>query len=285
MKKLEKIEFIIKQDILIKDFIKNNIGKKFYRYLKRTNCEFYLDTELAYNYTLALCNQKLCIVYEKEEFQCNIKDLVLYEDDYLMVIDKPTNINTIPTSRNDNSSLYNLIVGSTNNTIHFINRLDKETSGLMLVCKDKFVANKLSKDIHNNIHRYYITECMGILKNIKSIETFIKKSDDSIKREVSVDGLYSKTDITHITNIDNNSILKIKLHTGRTHQIRVHLSYLNHPIIGDGLYGDKLNIMHLHSSKLVFIHPITKQILSFISLPKFIRGDDLLKQIENSLNM
>lgn len=272
---MKKIKYEIKEDILIKDFIKNNISKKFYRYIKRNGYKLYRNDKEVLNYELVHNNDILTIEYKDSiTTDNNLYEMdldILYETDYLMVIYKPKGLKTIPTGYNDFKSLYNGILyyykkNNIEKTIHFINRLDKDTEGLLLVAKDKLMANMLSKDL-KNIDRYYYAYVEGILKNKKGIiNSPIKKSDNGIKREVSFLGKEAITEYEVLKELDGNSILNIHLETGRCHQIRVHLSSIGHPIIGDNLYGLG-NDLHLASYRIKFKDPVNNKMIDIIKNP------------------
>ncbi len=207
----------------------------------------------------------------------NIPLDIRYEDDYLLVINKPSKMPVMVTKSHPHCTLSNALcyyyeLHQINSKIHLVNRLDKDTSGLMIVAKNRYVKYLLSEDLKQKITREYICVTEGKIKEkTGTIVLPIGKTDPmSIKRAVMNGGLEAITHYQVISEDDNFTVLNIRLETGRTHQIRVHLSHLGHPIIGDSLYqsnyeGDLL----LCSHKLQFIHPITQKLMSFqIDLPE-----------------
>ena len=190
---------------------------------------------------------------------------IIYEDDYLMVIDKQKDIACIPTRSHPDYTLANAIsyyyktIGLSS-TIHLVNRLDKETSGLMIVAKYRYVHDLFSKDI-DHIYRLYRAHVKGYAGE-GIIDKPIQRKDKEMRRFIDESGKPSVTHYKTVSYKNNISYVHFRLETGRTHQIRVHMSSISHPLIGDTLYGDISGEFDLDSYKVVFTHPITKQIIS-----------------------
>ncbi len=208
-------------------------------------------------------------------FEGNLK--VLYEDDFILVVDKPGGIESHPCMANHESTLANIIMyywaqrGEYHN-YHIVNRLDKGTSGISVIAKNPFSHGNLSNQMQNNIFKkYYMAFVHGEFDNKSGfIDLPIGRANDGIiKREVRPDGRQAKTFYDVILKGNGYSLLKVFLETGRTHQIRVHFSYMNHPLIGDWLYGDGDNERHLikrpalHTKTVEFLHPATKEKMIF----------------------
>ncbi|AVB77214.1 RluA family pseudouridine synthase [Methanococcus maripaludis] len=212
---------------------------------------------------------------------------IIYEDDDLLIVDKPKNMVVHPTKNVLSKTLANAVsnhqkINNQNYKIRFVNRLDMDTTGLLIIAKDPYSHQRLAKQMDEGIlEKIYIAVVNGHL-DLKEgiIEDSIDLNDDGIKRELSNVGKISKTKYKVIEELKNASILEIKLLTGRTHQIRVHLSSTGNYIIGDTLYGEISNLIErqaLHSYILRFIHPITKEKMEFSSkLP-----DDMENLIKN----
>ena len=169
-----------------------------------------------------------------------------------------------------------------NKKVRLVNRLDKDTSGIVIVAKCEYIQEQLVKQMQNNIfEKEYIALVNGVLpinNELKTINFPIKRKADSIiERIVSDDGDKAITKYKVIKNFtqENYSLVKIKLETGRTHQIRVHFSSLGYPILGDSLYGNAsklINRQALHAYKVSFLHPIEKKNMRIISkMPKDIK--------------
>ena len=209
-----------------------------------------------------------------------IKLDIIYEDDYLLVVNKQPYLSTIPSREHPRYSLANGLLSyfekiGLEATIHIVNRLDRDTSGLLAVAKSRFVHHLLSQQQKSGkITRRYEAIVHGELQHDKGvIDAPIGRRDTSIiEREVRDDGQYAVTHYAVLGKYKNLSHVALKLETGRTHQIRVHLSHLGHPIVGDDLYGgsrEKIQRQALHAYELSFFHPITDNYISFRApLPK-----------------
>jgi 23S rRNA pseudouridine1911/1915/1917 synthase len=150
-------------------------------------------------------------------------------------------------------------------TFRAVNRLDKDTSGIVLIAKDMLTASLLSNQIKSGeFIKTYLAIVVGKPnKNHFFIEKpIMKESENSIKRVCNDKGKYAKTECFYIKDINENlSLLKLVLHTGRTHQIRVHLSSINLPLYADSLYGERVDneSYYLHANSLTFNHPYNKE--------------------------
>ena len=211
---------------------------------------------------------------------------IIYEDEYLMIINKPSGlvVHPAPGHYDDtlvNGLLYYLNKDKTKNIRPgIVHRLDKDTSGLMVVAKDEKTMEVLSEMISKKeVERKYLAIVDGVIKeNSATIDAPIGR-DPNNRQKMSINP-QGKNAITHIKVIErfkNNTFIECLLDTGRTHQIRVHLSYINHKITNDPVYseGDEFGQM-LHSYSIKFIHPITKKELYFEQDPP--------KEFKNLLN-
>ena len=198
---------------------------------------------------------------------------ILYEDDSLLIIDKPPHMPVHPSLNNYENSLSNGVkyyFDSINlhRLIRPINRLDKDTSGIVMFAKNEYIQSRLT-----NYIKEYIAIVVGKLEGKGIIDKPIKrKSDSIIERCIDESGEKAITEYEVLKNfnIEGEDLTEVKciLHTGRTHQIRVHMAYINHPILGDTLYGKESNLIDrqaLHAFKIKFIHPINKKEIEVIS--------------------
>ena len=206
----------------------------------------------------------------------NIPLDIVYEDKDLAVINKPQGMVVHPAPGNYSSTLVNALLyhmdslSSINGIIRpgIVHRLDKDTSGLLLIAKNDFIHRELSNQLkERDIHREYIAIVHGILHNDSGrIDAPIGR-DPRNRKKMTVISKNSKEAITNYWVLDRFSkytFAKVRLETGRTHQIRVHFSYINHPIVGDPLYSSGKNEFNLdkqllHARKIGFVHPRTKE--------------------------
>ena len=203
---------------------------------------------------------------------------IVYEDEYLMVINKDSGVVVHPGAGNSNDTLVNGLLYY-NKTLSkgeefrpgIVHRLDKDTSGLMIVAKDDKAHELLADDFKNKrIHREYIALLDGVFPQKKAIiDAPIGRSKQYFdKMEVCKDGKKAITNLEVIKKYKDYTLVKLVLETGRTHQIRVHLAYIGYPVHNDPVYSDKVCTdfgQFLHSAYLKFKHPITGEVLEFNS--------------------
>ncbi|MBQ8682605.1 MAG: RluA family pseudouridine synthase [Selenomonadales bacterium] len=193
---------------------------------------------------------------------------ILYEDEFLLVIDKPAGMLVHPTVSEDGTSVGNLVTHyyqqkGLSIAFHPIHRLDRGTSGILAIAKVAHIQQILSTQNHRQMMRTYLALVHGTLPPRGSITAPIARKEGSIiERTVSTDGQDAHTDYETLLSRDGLSLVRLTLHTGRTHQIRVHMASIGHPLIGDDLYGSPYQDFPrqaLHSAQLSFVHPITRQ--------------------------
>jgi 23S rRNA pseudouridine1911/1915/1917 synthase len=194
---------------------------------------------------------------------------IVYEDDFILVVDKKEGLPVVPSGRHD-IALANGILAyyqtiGLKSTVHFVNRLDKDTSGLLVVAKYRHVHHLMTTDIKAVTRKYY-ARVGGILRDFGCIDARIfRPSADSIKRVVHPSGQRAITHYETVQHFETSTLVRCILETGRTHQIRVHMAHIGHPILKDPLYGDggDGDKQLLHSYFLEFVHPISGEKLSF----------------------
>ncbi|TWT04838.1 RluA family pseudouridine synthase [Planomicrobium sp. CPCC 101079] len=201
---------------------------------------------------------------------------VVYEDEALLIIDKPPVQNTIPSREHPTGSLANIVAKYFEDqgipaTLHIATRLDRDTSGLVCIAKNRHIHHMLSmQQQEKKMKRRYQALVHGQLEKTELVitEPIGRKSTSIIEREVRQDGQFAETQVQVLRHFDGYSHVKLQLNTGRTHQIRVHLSHIGHPLLGDDLYGGKRDLIArqaLHCGELELIHPTTGKLLSFAS--------------------
>lgn len=201
---------------------------------------------------------------------------IIYEDDYYLAINKGPNLPVHPSMQHYENSLSNGVryyfdsIGL-QKKIRPINRLDKDTSGLVLFAKNEYIQECLVSQMKSlTFKKTYIAICEGLFEQKEGTINLpiARKPNSIIERCVNPDGDASITHYKVLRELGNISVVECVLETGRTHQIRVHMSALKHPILGDTLYGSssqRATRQLLHAYKIEFYHPITKQAVSYIA--------------------
>lgn len=190
---------------------------------------------------------------------------IIYEDDWLIVVDKPTNMPTHPSKGNNLPTLANAVMAYFGEDFVFrsITRLDRDTSGLVLIAKDAISANLLSREIkQGRVYKRYVALVEGVPENEHGIidAPIRREAEGSMKRIVAPDGKSAITEYFVKEILGENALCDVILHTGRTHQIRVHFAHIGHPLLGDFLYGERQDEGYfLRCSELRFTHPHTSE--------------------------
>ncbi|EJU24236.1 pseudouridine synthase, RluA family [Peptoanaerobacter stomatis] len=214
---------------------------------------------------------------KKEIISQNIALDIVYEDDDVLIINKPRGMVVHPANGNYENTLVNALLHYLGDNLSSVNgieragivhRIDKDTSGLLLVAKNDKAHIHLAEQLKNHtITRKYTLICHGIIDETMTIETMIGRNPKNrLQMAVVKEGKYAHTTIKPIELFDKYTYAEAILKTGRTHQIRVHLKYINHPIVGDTTYSnykENINGQLLHAGLLGFIHPTTQQYLEF----------------------
>lgn len=194
---------------------------------------------------------------------------IIFEDEYYLVIDKQPGLACLPTKRHYDLSLANGLADyyqqhGIKSTIHLVNRLDKDTQGLLLVAKDRFSHYSLSTDI-KQVKRTYHALVEGILSEAAIIDAPIFQDGDQMRRIIDPRGKPARTKVRPIRHTDNSTLVACELETGRTHQIRVHLKSIGHPLVNDELYNSNCNgTMYLRSIALEFTHPYSGEVIKLV---------------------
>lgn len=256
--------------------------------------------ETKHSYKLKLNDEIEIFVPEAKEINLKAQDIplnVIYEDNDIIVINKPKGMVVHPANGNPDGTLVNAVMNKCKDSLSgiggeirpgIVHRLDKDTSGAIIVAKNDKAHIALSEQLKNHeVKKTYLALVRGIIKeNEATINMPIARSKkDRKKMDVDKEG---KEAITHFKVLgrykNKYTLLQINLETGRTHQIRVHLSHIGYPIIGDEVYSNGKNEWNvsgqcLHAWKLEFNHPVTGEKISLeAEIPEYFKN--IIKELE-----
>lgn len=202
---------------------------------------------------------------------------VVYEDDHFLVVDKPAFVASLPAPQHPHNTMANFVKQylidqkAESQVVHVVTRLDRDTSGLMMFTKHGFAHSLIDKQLQSKeLQKTYVAIASGDMRSDLPqhawIDRPIKRSDDFyMRRVVGPGGKRSLTEFWQVAHGDDATLVKLQLLTGRTHQIRVHFKSINHPLIGDNLYGTADQLLPrqaLHCRQLQFYHPFEERVIT-----------------------
>lgn len=285
---MKELKFISDKKIRCDVFLSSKISdlsRTAIQKLIKENLIFVNGKNVKPNIILEIGDEIIISIPQKKKVELVAEDIdldIIYEDEYMIVVNKGRNMVVHPANGNEEHTLVNALLNHCNlsminpNRPGIVHRLDKDTTGLIVCAKDDKTHLKLVEMFSNReINKKYLAICNGVFINKHSIINKPIGRDEKDRKKMSVNSKNAKMAITEYSILAENekySLVDVKLHTGRTHQIRVHFSSLNHPIIGDETYGNKNEKIKakgqmLHAYSLNFIHPITKKNMNFFKLP------------------
>ncbi len=228
------------------------------------------------------------ILKEEQNFKSKEMNLnIVYEDDDIIIINKPQGLVIHPSIGHFDDTLVNGLMYKYHDNLSNVNgqyrlgivhRIDKDTSGLVCIAKNNQAHNFLAQQLKDHtMNREYIALVNGVINEDEAIINLpiARDKNNPLKMSINSLGKEAYTKINVIKRFSNYTLLNCKLKTGRTHQIRVHLAYIGHSVVGDKTYGNKKQEIYnngqlLHAYKLSFIHPKSNKIVTFeIDLPKY----------------
>ncbi len=242
------------------------------------------------SYKVVEGDQIRCDVPEDEVLNVEAENIpldILYEDEDIIVINKPKGMVVHPAPGNYSGTLVNALLyhckdlSGINGMIRpgIVHRIDKDTTGCIVACKNDLAHNTIAKQLENKTcHREYIALVDGSIANEAGVIAAPIGRDRRDRQKMTVTPTNSKDARTHFIvkeRFQHHTLIECSLETGRTHQIRVHMKYINHPVTGDEKYGRKCKLMDtqgqcLHAYKLTLKHPRTHEVMSFVApLPEY----------------
>ena len=263
------IELLVKEeDTLLKYLLKsiNNKSKNNIKtFLSKGNVLVNNRVVTKHDYNLYK-NDK--IIVRMSNINNNIKNIsIIYADNDFIVVNKPSNLLCVATSKEKKNTLYHLVRehikrNNKSDKIFIVHRLDKDTSGIVLFAKNERIKNLLQDNWNKLVERRYLALVEGkVEKNNDTITSYLKETKELFVYS-SNEGKFSSTSYKKLKQNKKYSLLEIKINTGRKNQIRVHMSDINHPIVGDKKYNAKTNPLKrlcLHAYSIKFINPINNK--------------------------
>lgn len=304
---MEKKEFLVDKDSVNKRidvFIAENMNDKSRSYVKN----LILKESITVNGQIKKSNYKVkendlieVIIPDNELLNVEPEDIpldIVYEDKDVIVVNKPQGMVVHPAPGNYNNTLVNALLfhckdlSGINGVARpgIVHRIDKDTSGVLVIAKNDLAHKKLAEQFkEHSMTRVYVALTEGLIKENEGTvdKPLARHPVERIKIAIVPGGRRAVTHYKVLKTYENNTLVECRLETGRTHQIRVHLSSIGHPLVGDPVYGYKkqrfnLQGQMLHAKTLGFIHPSTGEYMEFTTeLPEYFRN--VLKVLENKL--
>ena len=273
------MKLIAQKDSELLEYLYENVDmpkKRIKQYL--THGSIYVNNNKTTKYNYKLVKGMSIVIDTDSKNKTNLPFEVLFEDDHIIVINKPSGLLTIATNKEKEKTLYHivrdyLVSKDKNNRIFIVHRLDKDTSGIVILAKDEKTKNTLQENWNEYVDlREYVAVVHGHLKKEEdTITQYLKETKTNLVYVAKdKDGKEAITNYKVIDTNDNYSLLDIKISTGRKNQIRVALSSINNPIVGDKKYGikDHYDRLYLHANRLRIYYPeIKKKILFETNYP------------------
>ena len=264
----------VEGEIKIRDYLKRRLGLST-SLIGRVKYDNVVLNGVAVHMRAAVKNGDVIEITLPEEESENIEPInipldILYEDDYVLAVNKPINMPVHPSRGNHLPTLANAVRAYIGHQFVFraINRLDRDTSGVVLIAKDRLAGAKLYASMkEKKFGKSYVASIVGIPSEKHGFidAPIAREYEGSIKRVVRDDGKPCLTEYEVLSvNSNGSSVVRVIPHTGRTHQIRVHMAYIGHPLVDDFLYGERKEgaTYRLHCESLTFPHPTDGRVIT-----------------------
>lgn len=287
MLKIQLVVEDLEEELRVDKYIANN-----YDEVSRSELKYYFDEEKIFvnsklaKPSLKVINGDIIDILERDDQIIDLEkeDLnleVVYEDEHIIVVNKPTGMVVHPAPGHHHGTLVNGLLYHCNTLSNvggdsragIVHRIDKDTSGLLVACKNNKAHRNLAEQFKNKettTRKYYAIVVGSIGHNLGKINAPIGRDPGNRQKMAVVEG--GKEAVTHFKVIErfkDFTLIECKLETGRTHQIRVHMAFINHPVLNDPLYGVKKQTtefgQYLHAKTLGFVHPVTNEYMEFDS--------------------
>ena len=279
---MEKLEFIVGEEFdgeRILNFLRKGAALSATLVKRAKVGGVFVDGENVHMRHVLKAGQTVTVSLE-EKIESDLKPYempldIVYEDEWLIAVNKPTNMPTHPSRGNSLPTLAEGLRAYLGEGFVFraVNRLDRDTSGIVIVAKNQHSSGKLCESMKaGGFSKKYTAIVTGILDECGRIDAPIEReSEGNMKRCVRESGKRALTDYSLIRTNGTLSLCELTLHTGRTHQIRVHMAYIGHPLYNDFLYGERVRegSYYLHAGEISFPHPEDNRIITLKKAPDF----------------
>ena len=255
------LEFNVDKDCLLIDFLKSNIEKSknnIKSFISNGCCLVNDQVITKANYLLKKSDRLVIILKQIRDKQYGLIN-VIYEDDYFIGINKPSGLLSVSDMKH-NVSAYDIVKKYVGGKLYVLHRLDRDTSGILLFCRDKGIVDKMQDNWNDVVLRRGYLAVVNKISGSGTIKSYLYEDKNFNVRSCndSKRGKLAITDYCVIKSSKNYSLLQVFIHTGRKNQIRVHMNLIGTSILGDKKYGgNRAKRLYLHSNILEFIHPIS----------------------------
>ena len=256
------LEFIIDKDCLLIDFLKSNIEKS------KNNIKSFISNGCCYvndrvitkaNYLLKNGDKLVVILKQIRDKKYGLINII-YEDNYFIGINKPSGLLSVSTDKRETDTAFNIVKNYVGGKLYILHRLDRDTSGILLFCRDKCIVEKMQDNWNDVVLTRGYLAVVNKISGSGTIKSYLYEDKNFNVRSCN-DPKKGKLAITNykvIKSSKNYSLLQIFIETGRKNQIRVHMNLIGTSILGDKKYGgNKAKRLYLHSNILEFIHPVS----------------------------
>ena len=256
------LEFIIDKDCLLIDFLKSNIEKS------KNNIKSFISNGCCYvndlvvvkaNYLLHSGDKLVVILKQIRDKKYGLINII-YEDNYFIGINKPSGLLSVSTDKRETDTAFNIVKNYVGGKLYILHRLDRDTSGILLFCRDKCIVEKMQDNWNDVVLTRGYLAVVNKISGSGTIKSYLYEDKNFNVRSCN-DPKKGKLAITNykvIKSSKNYSLLQIFIETGRKNQIRVHMNLIGTSILGDKKYGgNKAKRLYLHSNILEFIHPVS----------------------------
>ena len=265
----------VEQDSELLEYLYNNLDmpkKKIKQYL--THGAIYVNNVKTTKYNYKLVKGMNIVIDTNNKNKKVLPFDVVFEDDQIIVVNKPSGLLTIATNKEKDKTLYHIVSDylkskDKNSKVFIVHRLDKDTSGIVILAKNERIKNQLQENWNEYVSlREYVAVVHGKLKNEEGrvVQNLKETKTNLVYVTKKGDGKEAITNYKVIKATDNYSLVNIEIETGRKNQIRVHMQNLGHPVVGDLRYAcesDPLGRLALHAFKLCFYDPVTGEVMQF----------------------